>query len=76
MDIAWNKTLKYNNIGTCTGARGMRVLSDISVSFYHKDTILSMILYDIVGGPFYYVPIDHQPLTTLEQWKASRHRLL
>jgi len=25
---------------------------------------------------FDHVPIDHQPLTTLEQWKASRHRLL
>jgi len=26
--------------------------------------------------PFDHSPIDHQPLTTLEQWKASRHRLL
>jgi len=25
---------------------------------------------------FAYVAIDHQPLTTLEQWKASKHRLL
>jgi len=23
-----------------------------------------------------YVAIDHQPLTALKQWKASRHRLL
>jgi len=23
-----------------------------------------------------HVAIDHQPLTTLEQWKLSRHRLL
>jgi len=22
------------------------------------------------------IAIDHQPLTALEQWKASRHRLL
>jgi len=26
--------------------------------------------------PFAHVAIDHQPLTMLEQWKASRHRLL
>jgi len=26
--------------------------------------------------PFIHVAIDHQPLTALEQWKASRHRLL
>jgi len=26
--------------------------------------------------PFTYVAIDHQPLIVLEQWKASRHRLL
>jgi len=25
---------------------------------------------------FGHVAIDHQPLTALEQWKASRHRLL
>jgi len=43
-------SLKYNNTGTCTGAsREMikRVLSDISVSFQHKDTTLSMIPYDL-----------------------------
>jgi len=26
--------------------------------------------------PFAHVAIDHQPFTELEQWKASRHRLL
>jgi len=26
--------------------------------------------------PFGHVAIDHQPLTALEQWKASRHRPL
>jgi len=26
--------------------------------------------------PFVHVAIDYQPLTALEQWKASRHRLL
>jgi len=25
---------------------------------------------------FAHVAIDHQPLTALEQWKVSRHRLL
>jgi len=27
-------------------------------------------------APVCHVAIDHQPLTALEQWKASRHRLL
>jgi len=27
-------------------------------------------------GPFAHVAIEHQPLTALEQWKASRHPLL
>jgi len=40
--------LKYNNTKTCTGASVVkkRVLNGISVSFQHKDTILSMIPYD------------------------------
>jgi len=29
-----------------------------------------------VAPMFAHVAIDHQPLTALEQWKASRHRLL
>jgi len=38
----------------CTGISVVikRVLSDISVSFQHKDTIPSMILYD----PYYRLP--------------------
>jgi len=41
--------LKYNNIGTCTGVSVemiKRILSDISVSFQHKDMIPSMIPYN------------------------------
>jgi len=30
----------------------------------------------IAWHPFAHVAIDHQLLTVLEQWKASRHRLL
>jgi len=32
--------------------------------------------YQIVWRPFAHVAVDYQPLTALEQWKASRHRLL
>jgi len=41
---------------------------------------LSAFIYNICDvyewRPFAHIAIDHQPLTALEQWKASRHRLL
>jgi len=49
---------------------------DASLEITHKTILLIIVEIINYERPFAYVAIDHQPLTALEQWKASKHRLL
>jgi len=44
---------------------------------YKDDTFTASLQSEIAGWPpFGHESIEHEPLTALEQWKASRHRSL